>query len=111
MVVGSDIMEKAKEFKIVNQNFRENIKNFVGQCVKYDIILNNKYTFDQLRDSNDLWELVSSNPSKTRGMFWIPINGGKATYVTCARTVQQFNSAWNAELNRISLDGAKRMFS
>ena len=111
MVFGSDILEKAKEFKIVNQNFRENVKNFVGQCVKYDIMLNNKYTFDQLRDSNNLWELVSSNPSKVRGMFWIPIEGGKATYITCDGAVKKFNAVWKAELDRISFAGAKRMFT
>ena len=111
MVFGSDIMEKAKEFKIVNQNFRENIKNFVGQCVKYDIMLNNKYTFDQLRDAPDLWELITSNPSKTRGMFWIPLTGGKASYVTCEGAVSKFNATWKSELERISFEGAKRMFS
>ena len=55
MVFGSDILEKAKEFKIVNQNCRENVKNFVGQCMKYDIMLNNKYICDQQRDSNNLF--------------------------------------------------------
>lgn len=111
MVFGSDILEKSKEFKIVNQNFRENIKNFVGQCVKYDIMLNNKYTFDQLRNAPDLWGLVTSNPSKIRGMFWIPLAGGKASYVTCEGAVAKFNATWKAELERVSFEGAKRMFS
>ncbi|MDO5837049.1 MAG: conjugal transfer protein TraG N-terminal domain-containing protein [Methanobacterium sp.] len=100
IVFGSDIMERANEFKIVNQNFRENMKNFIGQCVKYDIMLNNKYTFDQLRDSPNLWELVESSPSKIRGIYWIPIKGGKAEYVTCAGAVEKFNQEWNNELNR-----------
>ena len=62
MLFGSDIMEKAKTFKITNANFRENFRNFVGQCVKYDIMLNQKYTFDDLKNSNNLWEVISSNP-------------------------------------------------
>ena len=111
IVFGSDIMERAKEFKIVNQNFRENIKNFVGQCVKYDIMLNNKYTFDDLRDSTDLWGLVTSNPSKIRGIYWIPIKGGKAEYVTCAGAVEKFNQEWKNELNRIAFSMSKKMFS
>jgi conjugal transfer mating pair stabilization protein TraG len=40
MMFGSDILEKAKTFRITNQNFKENMRNFVGQCVKYDIMLN-----------------------------------------------------------------------
>ncbi len=111
IVFGSDIMERAKEFKIVNQNFRENIKNFVGQCVKYDIMLNNKYTFDDLRESTDLWGLVTSNPSKVRGIYWIPIEEGKAEYVTCAGAVEKFNQEWKNELNRVAFSMSKKMFS
>lgn len=108
---GSDILEKAKEFKIVNQNFRENMRNFVGQCVKYDIMLNNKYTFDDLRDSTDIWGLVTSNPSKARGIMWLPIKGGKAQYITCAGAVEKFNQEWQNEINRVAFSLSKKMFS
>ena len=108
---GSDILEKAREFKIVNQNFRENMRNFVGQCVKYDIMLNNKYTFDDLRDSTDLWGLVTSNPSKARGIMWLPIKGGKAQYITCAGAVEKFNQEWQNEINRVAFSLSKKMFS
>jgi conjugal transfer mating pair stabilization protein TraG len=112
MIFGSDILEKAKEFKIINQNFRENMKNFVGQCVKYDIMLNHKYTFDDLRDSTDVWGLVTSNPSKSRGIFWIPVDGnGRAQYVTCEGAVAKFNTEWQKELNRVSFFASKKMFS
>ncbi len=100
MMFGSEILEKAKTFRITNMNFKENMRNFVGQCVKYDIMLNNKYTFDDLRNSSDLWALITSNPSRNRGIFWIPIEGGRASYVTCAGAVTNFNQAWSAELDR-----------
>lgn len=70
-------------------NFKENIRNFVGQCVKYDIMLNNKYTIEELRNTNDLWELITSNPSKNRGIFCIPIEGGESTYVMCSGAVDK----------------------
>ena len=111
MMFGSDILEKARDFKIVNQNFRENMRNFVGQCVKYDIMLNNKYTFDDLRESSDVWGLVTRQPSNSRGIFWIPIGGGKAQYVTCAGAVAKFNAEWNKELEKVSIFGGKKMFS
>jgi conjugal transfer mating pair stabilization protein TraG len=111
MIFGSDILEKAKQFKIINRNFRENMRNFVGQCVKYDIILNHKYTFDDLRNSNDIWTLVTSNPSVNRGIFWLPPEGGKAEYLTCARAVAQFNLVWKQELDRVSLDLGTKLFS
>jgi conjugal transfer mating pair stabilization protein TraG len=109
MMFGSDILEKAKTFRITNQNFKENMRNFVGQCVKYDIMLNQKYSFDDLRNTNDLWGLITSNPSKNRGIFWIPITGkGMAVYVTCEEAAEKFNQAWAAELDRsFSLLGRK----
>lgn len=101
MMFGSDVLERMKSFRITNQNLKENFKNFVGQCVKYDIMLNQKYSFDDLKNSNDLWGLITSNPSKNRGIFWIPITGkGMATYVTCEGAVEKFNQAWDAELDR-----------
>lgn len=101
IMFGSEMMEKTRTFRITNQNFKENMRNFVGQCVKYDIMLNQKYSFEDLRNTNDLWGLITSNPSKNRGIFWIPITGkGQATYVTCEGAVQKFNQIWAAELDK-----------
>lgn len=100
MMFGSDILENAKTFRITNRNFKENMRNFVGQCVKYDIMLNQKYSFEDLKNSRDIWNLVTSNPSKNRGIFWIPIDGGRAEYVTCEGAVQKFNQVWAAELDK-----------
>jgi conjugal transfer mating pair stabilization protein TraG len=111
MMFGSDILEKARQFKIVNRNFHENMRNFVGQCVKYDIMLNHKYTFDNLRNSSDVWTLVTSNPSVNRGIFWLPPEGGRAKYLTCAQVVAQFNRVWQQELTRVSLDLGGKLFS
>jgi conjugal transfer mating pair stabilization protein TraG len=111
MIFGSGILEKAKEFKIINPNFRENMRNFVGQCVKYDIMLSQKYTFDELRSSPDVWTLITGNPSGNRGFFWQPPEGGRAQYVTCAKAVEKFNGIWKQELERVSLDFSKKLFS
>jgi conjugal transfer mating pair stabilization protein TraG len=101
MMFGSDVLERMKSFRITNQNLKENFRNFVGQCVKYDIMLNQKYSFDDLKNSSDLWGLITSNPSKNRGIYWIPITGrGMARYVTCEGAVEKFNQAWDAELDR-----------
>ena len=111
MLFGSNILEKAKTFKITNRNFKENMRNFVGQCVKYDIMLNHKYTFDDLVNTNDIWSLVSSNPSNIRGFFWQPEGGGKAQYVTCKTAVNKFNDLWAKELNRSYSFLGRKFFS
>ena len=108
MLFGSNILEKAKTFKITNRNFKENMRNFVGQCVKYDIMLNHKYTFDDLVSTNDIWGLVSSDPSGIRGFFWQPEGGGKAQYVTCKKAIEKFDKLWAKEFDRsLSMLGRK----
>lgn len=112
MVFGSDILEKAKTFRITNRNFKENMRNFVGQCVKYDIMLNQKYSFDDLRNTNNLWELITSNPSEIRGLYWIPIaSNGKAIYVTCKQAVEKFNQVWSTELDKTFSILGRKFFS
>ena len=111
MMFGSDILEKSKTFKITNTNFKENMRNFVGQCIKYDIMLNDKYTFDKLKNSNDIWTLVSEKPSVNRGIFWIPLEGGRAEYVTCAQAIGKFDAAWKKEIDKTSFNLGLKMFS
>lgn len=111
MLFGSNIMEKAKTFRITNRSFKENMRNFVGQCVKYDIMLNHKYSFDDLVNSNDIWSKVSSSPSKVRGFFWQPEGGGTAQYVTCETAVKKFNDLWAKEINRSSSLLGRKFFS
>ena len=109
MLFGSNIMEKARTFRITNQQFKENMRNFVGQCVKYDIMLNHKYTFDDLRNTNNIWNLISGNPSENRGFFWQPEGGGRPEYVTCKVAVDNFNDLWKKEIipQNLSMLGRK----
>ena len=109
IVFGSDILEKSKTFRITNANFKENLRNFVGQCVKYDIMLNQKYSFDDLKNTNNLWALITSNPSKNRGIYWIPISEkGMSIYVSCEGAAAKFKLEWDKELDRsFSLLGRK----
>ena len=114
MVFGSDILEKAKTFRITNTNFKENMRNFVGQCVKYDIMLNNKYSFDDLKNTNNLWELVTSDLSENRGIYWIPINtkkGDSAIYMTCKQAGAAFDTEWAKELDRSFTAIGRRFFA
>lgn len=112
MLFGSNIMEKAKTFRITNSKFKENMRNFVGQCVKYDIMLNGKYSFDHLKNARNIWGLISSRPSKTRGFYWYPVDGkGQTEYVTCEGAVKNFNQIWAAELNRSFSVLGRKFFS
>ncbi len=111
MLFGSNIMEKARTFRITNQQFKENMRNFVGQCVKYDIMLNHKYTFDDLRNTNNIWDLISKKPSENRGFFWQPEGGGRPEYVTCKKAIEEFDDLWKKEIPRSYSVLGRKFFS
>lgn len=103
LLFGSDILERSKEFKITNAAFKENIKNFVSQCVKYDIMLNQKYSFTELREATDIWSLITQAPSKNRGIMWLSLTGSKQReFTTCETAVAKFNAAWRNELDNVA---------
>ena len=35
-----------------------------------------------------------------RGFFWIPINGGKAEFVSCKSSINKFGEIWKSEIDK-----------
>lgn len=86
-VFASKILAKAREFRIVDPTFNSNMERFVLQCVVYDAMIGAKYSLKDLKTTEDIWELVSSKPSKILGFLYKdnkanpPIN----SIVTCSK--------------------------
>jgi conjugal transfer mating pair stabilization protein TraG len=113
----SNLLQKAKTFHITNQDLADNMRHFVEQCVVYDAMIGRKYTIEDLRNSDDLWGLVSANVSPVRSFVWRNIksaNDGEfkagSEIITCQRGVGRFNRLWNQELNRAATIFGKRIF-
>ena len=88
-VMASNLIAKARIFRITNAELQESMKCFVNQCVVYEALLGAKYTFDDLKNSKDIWTLVSSNPSKARAFsFKASGKGSEAKIMTCAEGVK-----------------------
>ncbi|MEI8295106.1 MAG: conjugal transfer protein TraG N-terminal domain-containing protein [Alphaproteobacteria bacterium] len=121
----SNIIQQAKTFHITNQDLADNMRYFVEQCVVYDAMIGRKYTIEDLRHSDDLWRLVSTNASPVRSFVWRNIKGARAgasgdardeefkagsEIITCREGVTKFNQLWNQELNRTASIFGKRIF-
>ena len=111
----SNLLQQAKTFRISNDDLAENMRQFVGQCVAYDALLGRKYTLSDLRHSNNIWELVSTNASPVRSFVWRqPRNPGEAgarpEIITCRLGAQRFNQQWNTELNKAGTLFGKKLF-
>jgi conjugal transfer mating pair stabilization protein TraG len=111
----SNIMQKAKSFHITNADLEENMRSFVGQCVLYDAMLGRKYTIDDLRNTDDIWGLISENPSPVRSFLWRdPKEGdaprGRPDIISCAEGVAKINHLWALELDRSANLFGKKIF-
>lgn len=100
-MMASNLIAESRTFQITNADLRETMKSFVTQCVVYDALLGQKYTFDDLTKSTDLWGLISANPSPARAfMFKAPGRGSSSEIKTCAEGVNLIKPY--LELNRES---------
>lgn len=73
---------------------RNNFNHFVRQCIVPDILINNKYTFEQLSHSADVLSFLASEPmSQLRGIY---ING---KFTTCAAALPVISQAIQSNVN------------
>jgi conjugal transfer mating pair stabilization protein TraG len=115
MLFGSSLIQQARTFKITNEAFAENMRQFVGQCVTYDVMIGRKYTTQALKNSADLWALVSAQPSPIRSFVWRdlepnPAAAARPRIITCKEGVGFFNAAWSEEVNHTALLFGKKIF-
>ncbi|MFX4312221.1 conjugal transfer mating pair stabilization protein TraG, partial [Enterobacter sp. 63] len=76
------------------------LPDYVENCVIGDILLNHKYTVNQLLNSTDPLGLITSNPSPLRGIF--KTTDASRQFLTCQQAASQINSLANAEGNPAS---------
>ena len=111
----SNLVQQAKTFHITNEDLASNMREFVGHCVVYDAMLGRKYTIEDLRNTDDIWGLVSSNASPVRSFVWKdPHNVGEPSarpeIITCREGVARFNRLWGVELDRTATLFGQKIF-
>lgn len=108
-IFAANLVENQKLMTIQDEDFAENMRSFIGQCVLYDVALGRKYTMKQLRNTNDIWGLVSANASPARSFLWKEQHN-QGDIVTCAEGVQRFNTAWNAQIDQTACAVGARLY-
>jgi conjugal transfer mating pair stabilization protein TraG len=111
----ANLIQHAKTFRITNEDLASNMREFVGHCVAYDAMLGRKYTIDDLRHTDDIWELVSTRASPVRSFVWRqPHNLGEPAarpeIMTCREGVARFNRLWGIELDRTATLFGQKIF-
>ena len=69
MLFGSNLFNLSLAAKMDDPEVMREMNDYVRSCVIGDIMINHKYTFNDLLHSNDLWGLMTRQSSQIRGMF------------------------------------------
>lgn len=69
MLFGADMMGKSTDFLSTNPEMTGLFSDYVQNCVVGDMMLNHKYTLNDLMTSQDPYAVIFSNPSPLRGVF------------------------------------------
>ena len=123
LIFGARLADKATRLEVTDAVFAGNLRNFARQCVFHALLLGH-ISADDLRESTDIWALVTATGSPSAGasparMFEFatrgtPGAGGATTVdravVTCRDGATRLNGQWNAEIARAGTVFGRRIF-
>ncbi|ECN4003624.1 conjugal transfer protein TraG [Salmonella enterica subsp. enterica serovar Enteritidis] len=96
MLFGSQIVAETSDFTTQNPELAQMLPDYVENCVIGDILLNGKYTVNQLLNSSDPLALITSNPSPLRGIFKTSTT---RQFITCQQAAAEIKTLANVEAN------------
>ena len=123
LIFGSRLAAKATRLEVTDAVFARNLRSYARQCVFHALLLGH-VTADDLRESTDLWRLVTATGTPSAGasparMFEFATRGaagaGGATtvdrqVVSCRDGAARLNAQWTAEIQRAGTIFGRRIF-
>lgn len=91
MLYGADLIGHASDIMTTNGDLAELMGLYVRNCVIGDILINHKYSFQELMNSRDPYTLIFSQPSPLRGVM-VPYGNSEATqegFWTCEQLAKK----------------------
>lgn len=95
MLFGSQIVAETSDFKTQNPDLAQMLPDYVENCVIGDILLNHKYTVNELLNATDPLALITDNPSPLRGIY--KTAGGVREFITCQQAATEIRTLANTD--------------
>ena len=118
LIFGARLAAKATRLEVTDAVLARNLRNYARQCVFHALLLGH-VSADDLRESTDLWTLVtaagtpSAGASPARMVEFATRTGGGTVdreIVTCLDAAVRLNGQWTAELARAGTVFGRRIF-
>lgn len=94
MLFGADLMGRSTDFLSTNPEMTGLFSDYVQNCVVGDMLLNHKYSLNDLMNSADPYSLIFSQPSPLRGVY-----DGNGNFQTCQWAAQQLQTVITTDTN------------
>jgi len=94
MLFGSKLAVQSSQIRIQDPYFNNNMKKYVQNCAMFDAMVGSKYTVSDLVHSNNIWGLISKDPSQILGIKYQ--SKGALEFKTCRETAALLNAQWAA---------------
>eukprot|EP01035_Chromulina_nebulosa_P022851 gene22851-29594_t len=108
-IFAANLLANQKIMAIQDEDFAENMRSFIGQCVLYDVALGQKYTIKDLRNTTDIWGLVSRQASPARSFVWKERHT-RGEIITCREGVQKFGQVFDSAIDQVACAVGAQLF-
>ena len=117
-IFGARLAAATTELEITDAVFARNLRNYAAQCVFHALLLGH-VSADELRESTDIWDLVTDTRSPSAGasparMFSSLLQERRGTVeaevITCRDGAARMDAQWGPEVQRASLIHGRRLF-
>lgn len=103
MVFASRLVDAASQFEILDAQFDQNLREFVHQCIFYDLLLG-KYSINTLMSSKNAWSQVSENASPARAFIY------NNEVTVCRDGAHQLTDDWKHQIDLAAEQYARRIY-
>ncbi len=117
-IFGARLAAASTKLEITDAVFARNLRNYAGQCVFHALLLGH-VSADELRESTDIWALVTDTRSPSAGasparMFSYFTRTATGTVdseiITCRDGATRMDALWTAEVQRAATVFGRRIF-
>lgn len=98
MMFGNGLIAAMRQVQIPSAEFAGNIREFMNQCVFYDIMLGH-IPLDEMKRADNLWTFLTSTYPPSPARSFKLSQGGVESIVTCQDGATTLNGMWNGQID------------
>lgn len=96
MVFGARFARAAASARPLSATTSQHLKSFIKRCTIQEALIGARITFDDLKNSTNLWETMQKSAHPTLGFFWN--NGTQRTFISCQNAAKRLDTLLKKEL-------------